>query len=270
MLCTCRSDQPLLFGKDYETSFDVQQYLQSYDQFHIIRSFPLDELHKLYLELKAEPDTLSVLDIGTGPCIAHAISVAPYASKIVWAEYTASNRAALTAWLQNQKDAHDWMPWFKKIVIEMEGKDEIEVERRANMLREKVKAVVPCDITTDPPIPQEYMRQYDIVQSILCLQAACQTKEECLAGIARMAPLVKPGGKIILYFVDQERAQKAFYCVGSEMFFSLPISKDSIVKEIKSSGFCDLKLTTLPRDQVTIELTSDLITGFYFVSATKE
>ena len=113
---TYRKDKPIRFGKDYETNFDIQWYLHTYDEFLTIRRFPLEELYKLCLELNVTTESLSVLDIGTGPSIAQAISVAPYASKIVWAEYAASNRAALTAWLQNQEDAHDWMPLFKKIV----------------------------------------------------------------------------------------------------------------------------------------------------------
>ena len=260
----------LKFGKDYETRFDVQQYLrQCFTDISPICCFLLRELHKLCAELKAGHRNLSVLDIGTGPIIAYSISVAPYASKIVLAEYANPNRAALTAWLENQKDAYDWMPCFKMIVTEMEGKDEMEVKRRVAMVREKIKAVVPCDITKDPPIPQEYMYQYDIVQSFLCLQAACQTKEECTAGIARMASLVKSGGKIILYFVEREEVEgKAFYLVGSEKFFTLPLSKDFVVKSIEDAGFCDVKLTTLQRDQIHDALPSLLL--FFFVSATKE
>ena len=147
----CRRDQTLRFGKDYNSHFNVQQYLQSYNNFSAKRCFPLREFYKLCAELKPAPGSLSVLDIATGPTIAYSICVAPYASKIVFAEYAAPNRAALKAWLQNEKDAYDWMPYFKKIVIEMEGKDEMEVERRVTMVREKVKAVVPCDITKDPP-----------------------------------------------------------------------------------------------------------------------
>ena len=169
----CRNDLPLRFGEDYETSFDIQQYLECYTEFNPISCFPVRELHKLVAELKAAPKSLSVLDIGSGPTIAHSISVAPYASKIVLAEYAPQNRAALTAWLENQKDAYDWLPYFKTIVTELEGKEEVEVERRVTAVREKVEAVVPCDITKDPPIPQEYMCQYDIVQSFLCLQSAC-------------------------------------------------------------------------------------------------
>ena len=218
--------------------------------------------------MNAAPESLAVLDIGTGPAIAYSISIAPYASKIVLAEYSTSNRAALTAWLENQKHAYDWMPYIKMIVTEMEGKDEMEVERRVTMVREKVKAVVPCDITKDPPIPQEYMCQYDIIQSILCLQAACQTKEEFFAAIARMATLVKPRGKIILYLVEREGVEgKSFYLIGSEKFFSLPLSKDTVVKGIEDVGFYDVKMTTLPREEVDNPHSS--LVSFFFLSATK-
>ena len=265
----CRKDKPLRFGQDYGKCFDVQQYLQSYTNFSSSRYFPLEELHKLCADLNVGPKSLSVLDIGTGPCTAYLISIAPYASKIVLAEYAAPNRAALTAWLENQKHAYDWTPYFKKIVTEIEGKDEIEVQRRVTMVREKVKAVVPCDITISPPVPQEYMCQYDIVQSFLCLQSACQTKEECFAGIARMALLVKPGGKIILYFAELEEVKgKSFYPVGSQMFFSLPISKVTVVKCIEDAGFHDINLATLPREHVDNPVPN--LICFYFVSATKD
>ena len=226
-------------------------------------------MHKLCAELNTGPNSLSVLDIGTGPSIAQSISVAPYASKIILSDYAAQSRAALTAWLENQEDAHDWMPYFNKIVTEMEGKDEMEVERRIAMVREKVKAVVSCDITEDPPMAEEYMCQYDIVQSFLCLQIACQTKDECFAGIARMASLVKPGGRLILYFSDRNEIKgKSFYVVGSDKFLTVPISSTSVVKGMKNAGFYDIKLSTLSKEKIGFSQTG--LNGFYFISATKE
>ena len=225
-------------------------------------------MHKLCAELNVPPGSLSVLDIATGPISVYSISIAAYASKIVLAEYAAPNRAALTAWLENQEDAYDWKPYFKMVVTEIEGKDEREVEQRMAMVREKVKAVVPCDITKDPPIPQEYVCQYDIVQAFLCLNSACQTKEECFTGIQRMASLIKPAGKIIFYLAEIEG--ESFYMVGSERFFCLyiPIAKASVVKGIEDAGFSDIKLTILPIEQV--DKPAPNLTCFYFVSATKE
>ena len=90
-----------------------------------------------------------------------------------------------------------------------------------------------------------------------------------MAGIARLASLVKPGGKIILYFADQHEVDgKCFYLVGSEMFFGLPLSKAIAVKCIEDVGFCDVKLTTLPREQLDNPHPNN--NGYYFVFATKE
>ena len=84
-----------------------------------------------------------------------------------------------------------------------------------------------------------------------------------------MASLVKPGGKIILYFLEQEEKEgKCFYLVGSEMFFSLPLSKDSVVKSIEDAGFFDVQLTFLPRKQVNNPHPN--LAFFFFLSATKK
>ena len=262
----------LRFGDDYETKFDIPWYIQSYVDHGQDRSFALRELYKVYLEMSASPGSLSVLDIGIGPCIDQLVSVAPYASQIILADYAPSNRAALTAWLESKKEARDWTPHFKKIITEVEGKDEMEIEERMSMVREMVKAVVPCDITKDPLLPQEYLHHYDIVQSFLCLQAACETMEDCFACIARMASVVKPGGKIALYFIDHKEVKgmpgKCYYFVGSETFFSLPISAPSVIKALECAGLHDIKLTTEPADPLTNE--ARYYHGFYFVSATKK
>ena len=85
---------------------------------------------------------LKILDIGTGPVIARAISAAPYASEIVLSEYVEASREALLQWLKNDPKAHDWTPIFKHIVVDLEAKSEEEVPIRAELLRKVIKAVV--------------------------------------------------------------------------------------------------------------------------------
>ena len=81
-----------------------------------------------------------VLDIGSGPTIAYAISAAPYASEIVLSEYTEANRAALLQWLNNDPDAFDWT---QHVVVHLEGKSEEEVPARAELVRKVIKVVPP-------------------------------------------------------------------------------------------------------------------------------
>ena len=83
-----------------------------------------------------------------------------------------------------------------------------------------------------------------------------------------MASLVKPGGKIILYFVEHKiLEEESFYVVGSEMFCNLHISKANALKGIEDAGFYDLRVTTLPREEIDNPHPS--LVCFYLVSATK-
>ena len=83
-----------------------------------------------------------------------------------------------------------------------------------------------------------------------------------------MASLVKPGGKIILYSVERKILEgKSFYVVGSEVFFGLHISRANVVKGIEDAGFYDLRVKTLPREEV--DNPHPNLVCFYLVSATK-
>ena len=59
----------LQFRDDYEAKFRIPWYLNSYVDHSQARCFALRKLYKVYVEMKACPESLSVLDVGTGPCI---------------------------------------------------------------------------------------------------------------------------------------------------------------------------------------------------------
>ena len=131
----------------------------------------------------------------------------------------------------------------------IEGKTEEEVPIQAELVHKVVKAVVPCDVTRDPPIPTEYVDQYDIVTEFLCLTAACATKEDYKAALVRLHALLKSGGKIVLYTVlCKDAPTHASYPVGPHTFFDLQISEDFILKSLEQAGFCDVKVMALTRD----------------------
>ena len=135
------------YGEDYYDKFNPQDYLQTYysvNNLNLVILFRLKQLNEFY---QSYPGTakLKILDIGSGPTIASAISAAPHAAEIVLSEYTEANRSALLQWLNNDPNAFDWTHVFKHIVVDLEGKTEEEVPIRAELVRKVVKAVVPCD-----------------------------------------------------------------------------------------------------------------------------
>jgi len=260
-----------LFGEDYHDEFDPQAYLQTYftDDTDPVQRFKLKQLHKFYQSYKLTETKLKILDIGTGPVIAHAISAAPYASEIVLSEYTEANRKELLQWLKNDPKAYDWTPFFKHVVVDLEGKSEEEVPVRAELVRKVIKAVVPCDVRHDPPIPAHFVGQYDIITDFFCLSAACATKEDYLAGLVKLCALLKPGGKIVLC-LGEGKDSSSSYAVGSLNFSSLLLSKESVCVLLKQAGFCDVKIVSLARNEFpTVEEYLQARIGFNFVTACK-
>ena len=274
-LCLRSTAEPL-FGQDYD-KFNPQDYLHTYYSadtvgLHPIQLLTLKTLHDFYQSYESTEAKLKILDVGSGPVIAQTISAAPYATEIVLSEYAEANRAALLQWLNNDPNAFDWTHIIKHIVVNLEGKSEEEVPIRAELVRKVVKAVVHCDVNQDPPIPSQYVGQYDIVTAFLCLTAACATREDYVAALVRLHALLKSGGKIVLYTTDRKEQvtpTPTSYTVGSQEFFELRLSRDLISKSLKEAGFCDIKVTVLPRPNFGPDEPNPDIVGFNFITASK-
>ena len=238
-------------------------------QLHVFR---LKELHEFYQSYPSSAK-LRILDIGTGPSIANTISAAPYAAEIVLTEYTEANRSTLLQWLNNDPNAFDCTHVFKHVVVDLEGKTEEEIPMRAELVRKVVKAVVPCDVNQDPPIPTEYVNQYDIVTESLCLTAACATREDYKAALVRLHALLKPGGKIVLYTPHcKDAPTQASYPVGPNRFFELRTSRDFVLKSLEQAGFGDIKVVVLMQEDFEIpdDYVPDVtVTGVSFITASK-
>ena len=191
----------LLSGEQYHKGFDTQIYLKTRysSTSNIFITSPLPYVYHTYKTLGAANKCLKILDVGAGPSISNVISAAPYASEIVLAEYTENNRRALQQWLDRDPEAFDWTTFIKHVVVNVEGGEEKDIAVREDKIRSSIKAVVPCDITKDPLLPQEYMGQYDVVQSMLCIDAAVQTKDEYTMVFKRLSQFLKPNGKLIVY-----------------------------------------------------------------------
>ena len=182
-----------------------------------------------------------MLDFGCGPTIHGIISLAQYSSEIVLADYSEQSRMEIHKWLKGDPDAFDWTPMIRHIVVELEGKGESEVEERKQQLQHAIKSVIPCDVTKNPVLSPEYMKEYDIVHCFLCLEAASRTKEEFVAYLLKLKSLIKPGGKILLLTSNrEERPEPAGYPVGDHWFYDLCISVEFVQESLTKIGFTDL------------------------------
>ena len=271
-----RSTAEPLFGQDYD-KFNPQDYLHTYYGLDTLGLHPtqlsiMKTLHDFYQSYDATEAKLKILDVGSGPVIARTFSAAPHAAEIVLSEYVEANRAALLQWLNNDPNAFDWTHIIKHIVVNLEGKSEEEVQVRAELVHKVVKAVVYCDVNHDPPIPPQYVGQYDLVTAFLCLTAACATSEDYVAALVRLHALLKSGGKIVLLNADrreQDTPTQASYPVGSHEFFELRLSRDLISKSLEQAGFRDIDMTVLPRPDPGPDEPNPDVVGFNFITASK-
>ena len=240
--------QAAFAGADYHEKFDSTTYFEMYNQGFSAYSkgLPkhfLQHYHDAFESLPKE--NVSVLDFGSGPSVLGGVSASRKASEVILSEYTEDSRQAALKWLKNEPNAFDWSSYFRYVIQDLEGKDEKEVKAREELVRKVVKAVVPCDITKDPPLPDEYNKQYDVV--ICCLVLACtsQTRDDYRAGMNCLGKLVKPDG-LLLFFGVERTSDVGFYLVGDKKFRSLGVSSEFAVKSMEDAGFTDIMLKKIP------------------------
>jgi 2-polyprenyl-3-methyl-5-hydroxy-6-metoxy-1,4-benzoquinol methylase len=225
--------------RKYLETFDAASYLKQYFQFedpdtarrtkHTLRFY-----HNAFQTL---PTGVRVLDYGAGPVLMSTISAATKASEIVLADFVENNRTALWQWLDNVPEAFDWSPHFGYVVKELEGKTQEEVKDREKQVRNLVKAVVHCDITQDLPIQRGYDQQYDVVISSLVMEAVSKNHHEYRSNIARLGNLVKPGGTVLYYGVEN---RAGYYSFKGKTFPNVHVTADFAVSAFENVGFVDV------------------------------
>ena len=224
--------QPSIFLKYYEASgpSDIALYLQQ----------KLLCFHDSFFSLS---NGLKVLDYGAGPTIILTISAATKASEIVVADYAEQNLMYIHNWLNCKQGAFDWSPYFKYVVQELEGGGEKQVKERETQVRKLIKGVVHCDINHDPPIQQGYDAVYDVVMCSLVVEGVSSTIENYCSNLARLAKLVKHGGSIFYFGVENKIG---FYTIGGKNFPNIHITEEVALRAFRDAGFHDLSFKLCP------------------------
>ena len=227
--------------KNYQEEFEPSLFLKYYEASKPseISPFLKQKLQCFHESFLTVPNGVKVLDYGAGPTIALAISSATKASDIVLADFCEKNLKFINGWLNYEADAFDWSPYFAYVVQELEGKGEKEAKEREQIVRKLIKVVVPCDINNDPPIEQGFDTLYDVVMCSLVIDGASNTIEEYHRNIARLGQLVKPGGLVFYYGVQNKIG---YYTIGERNFPSVYVTDELVLTAFRDAGFHDLSL----------------------------
>ena len=243
---------------DYQSKFDSTAFLKCYVYDTPENTGRLQHVLQCYHNVfRSLPHGLKVLDFGSGPVIMSTISAVTKASKIVLSDFTDKNRQSLRLWLDGSSAAFDWSKHFRYVVQELEGKDESEVKNRQEQVRKSVRAVVTCDLTEESLIEEDYNYMYDVVISSLVLESVANTHEEYGTLLRRLGKLVKPGGLLLIYGVEN----KVGYYNAGVKFRDVGINSRIAMSSMKDAGFCDLTISKFATSQDQYPITFMFMKG---------
>jgi nicotinamide N-methyltransferase/phenylethanolamine N-methyltransferase/methyltransferase len=240
-MSTFGNQNNLLHTSDYKDRFDTEFYLKAlYSDLNIDSSeasFSAFFIENTVRILKNEQKKLGnkkALDFGGGPSIWPSFLIAQYVDSIQFCDYTQNNLNAVKDWIEQKDNAFDWTTFFEKI-LDADGTAREKVFEWESRLRHALArgGLSTCDVN-DPncPILNGREKEYDVIFSSLCLEAACLTIESFNGTIKRLVRLLKPGGLLLLLMVRNE----SFYYVNQENFFCLPLDETKVKRAMEETN----------------------------------
>ncbi len=137
------------------------------------------------------------LEIGCGPTVHRALSIAPYIKSLDMADYLPENLEEVRNWQKNKQDAFSWNH-YTKMIIEVEGKTATKklIKERENILRKKIRNFYHCDVTNSPPLAEK--EPYPVVLSFYCAEEVGITTAGWERAMKNISMMVAPGGYLFL------------------------------------------------------------------------
>ena len=273
----CVGASGTMAGKGHD-SFDAKDYLRTRFGDVSVRDrvqFPLIKLHELFQSFSSDGAAAGpkVLEFGSGPVIQHGISVAAFASEIVFSDISSANRGAIQKWLDGDADAFNWSPHFDYVVKTLEGKSEKEAREREQRMR-KISKFVFCDALSETPMEKGYEGPHVLLE-MQCLDAVCADKMDFRKCMRTLQSLLKPGGMFVHVSTNavSETANQVVWSVGGKEYKCIRLTHEFVTSVLKESGFREVNVTWVPLDPHTTghfhELVKKTANGYHFITAAK-
>ena len=195
---------------------------------------------------KWDPGTALYLEFGGGPNIMPLISIAPHVSKIVFSDYAEENRKEVELWRNGRPESHDWTPFMKYVVNELEENSDSEsAQVRENLIRAQI-CIIPCDILSSDGIlgnPAAANTQYDIISTSGCIEAAVISESQYRDCLVKLRNLLKPEG----FLIGMAFLGVGWWEVQGMDYHAFPITEDGFIAALQQAGLILLekRLTTV-------------------------
>ncbi|KAM7297538.1 nicotinamide N-methyltransferase-like [Ixodes scapularis] len=215
----------------YKEQFLARSYLDD----HLtgkISSSQMEKLHSFFQSDIIQGETL--LELGSGPVLLSSLMASSRFKHIVLSDLVEGNRLEINKWINEEEDAIDWSLTAEHIAA-FEGysdikKGALEILERT---RTAIRKVIPCDVLEPGVLPMEHREIFDVVFSSGCLDAAAADHESFRRVICNVAPLVKPGGLLVIMGAGGVKS----YPVGTVDFPYSNLTEIVLKESVTDAGF---------------------------------
>ena len=232
---------------DIILSLDGAYYLQRRfsdptDKERGAQPFYLKSIHDFYQGFGKNwnSDTARLLEYGGGPVIYPLISASPFVNEIVFVDYLKSNIDLVALWKNESPGQHNWEPYFRYVISELEGNDiEDTVIMRQKDLRKKLADFVIGNLYSEQILASMSLQcsegeKFDIISSHFCLEAVATSISEYQLFLQKLSKLLKPGGYILSmvsleesYWIQQKNTRS----------FHLFLTEKNVKEAYEMAGF---------------------------------
>ncbi|KAM7314053.1 nicotinamide N-methyltransferase-like [Ixodes scapularis] len=192
----------------------------------------MEKLHSFLQSDIIQGETL--LELGSGPVVLSSLTTSSRFKHIVLSDLVEGNRLEINKWINEEEDAIDWSLPAEQIAG-FEGysdikKGALEVLERT---RTAIRKVIPCDVLEPGVLPMEHREIFDVVYSSGCLDAAAADHDSFRRVICNVAPLVKPGGLLVIIGAGGVKS----YPVGTFDFPHSNLTENVLKESVTDAGF---------------------------------
>jgi len=206
------------------------------------------------------------LEIGTGPSIHTVITPAKFYDNITITYYAQNEGDLAMKWCQGDNSVFDWSKWVEMVLKKEDPSERVinekQINERIELIRYKIKDILPCDIGNHHIIPTSDGVLYDTICSSGCLECACKSYDEYYRAAEQFSELLVSGGLLLLFGA----IQGSFYEV-NQKFAVLSLSEAQIEDAFRNAGFS--KFTWYITEKKSCSPIDVDVKAYFFMSAVK-
>ena len=148
----------------------------------------------------------------------------------------------------------------------LQSERETKMKERVEKARSSIQSVISCDALSSPPFPPEAslsLSSFHLITTNLCLEAACETKEQYRNAVFQLSKYLRKGG----WFVQSVVLGEHYYSVGEKKFHCLSLSKDDVIGAMQDA---DLQVCIFSLSDAQAEEAVADFDGLAFIAGQKK